>query len=1237
MDEDYFNNDLLDIDFSEEKFYELVNKSINQDNESDIDKIEYLKNQIKNYDIYDFINSISALNLIPNNQSKSVIFNTMISTALSIPKEDINFSNKISISKFKKLVREFENLAVTRNIDPAEFPYISRIIFYKNYNLFMGVSTLSTDAIQMFLNGFRDHWNKLSRTTLNRLNTNIELMLNISTDISKSINYDYNKNKDIPYDEDIYIPSSKELEELKKKLVFPISYLAKFKFDEEEFNSLFCELNCCTNNNPLNFDEQYYFLHPILKYEDKGIILDITLFPLILMYKLVSISLTDIDRVNLVDEYVSNTVNHIRQYFELLGNYKIKEDEIPIDLIDSNNYKEFLYTTGNNGVIVNICISDNAKNFDEERLISYCDELVKIEYVEKRLKIIYDRLISTGANANNIFLIITCITLGRTINFSLPKDYKYMICLSPYELKAISINESSKNMFLQRYMIAKNRLKAPNHNAFSEINLIAQYVAKDYSFYFDDRVDSKNTMLMYVGEFSSEYIYKSEEKRNEHLIPSYEDNYNRVVIKNDDNIYFCDNHFIDRKLNLCIEANTIVIWLLTEEIKDVDILHIYKNLLDLFSYWINEYIGVFNSKTFSQDKLVIEVKLNGNKELFFQNKVDDMNIDNIVNLSNDGSKIILEIVPELIWSLNCKDNKNEKIIFIDFIKKLSKLINIDLYNDREIKEIFSNPYKKKAVALDYSKYSYLKPFNSSKERLISASDINNLLDDIGLFVKNDLKYEYGILDEKKNDELPKIIVEKLYTEICDTLRKCNKETTIKLLYYESERILASMMIQKSSYKNNIACYPNHKIDIDERFNEANKSSISIKFLIELLSSFSSTGDENLSEYELECLLAKSLHLIEWAYRNDLYHYNMMNTPMELLHSNRIGINHDELEKTNKAFSILREEQLGYYDKGKLGEIRQTFQKEKLENNALEKAFKKEFQFSIDNLFTFFEYLIEQGENNQNVEVFEKDILSIIKELSNEIPTTEIKHIIEEFSLSERENYLSPPNPFRKEDVYPWRFNRNLSFTRRPLILYKNSIIWGNRNLSNSIFFLFDLIDDGKLSCYTKEMKDYISKINNLRGKNFNNLVYEYINNIDGFIVDKNVKNINNIKIEDINKNTLGDIDVLYINLKRKKIVLVETKDFNSVKNYYEMYNEYQRMFLDVDDKKCFLTKHKARVDWVKSHIDDVIKHYGLESGNWQVTYMFITNEHCVANDTFDLKEKIYSIKELDEKLLMNMN
>lgn len=1226
---DIFNN-IPDIEM-----FKTLQKDFEHSITSDLKKIESLKHTIKNYDIYDFINSVSALNLIPNNQSKSVIFNVIISTALSIPKEEINFSNKMSMSNFRKIIKDFEDLDIKRNIDPAEFPFLSKIIFYKNYNLFMGVSTLSANSIQVFLNGLRDKWEELDKNILNKLNTNIELLLNVSTDISQSISHGFYQNKEIPYDNPILIPSNSELENLKSKLIFSSSYLAKYRFDIEEYDNLFCELNCCKNNNSLDFDNQYYFLHPLLKNGDVAIILDVTLFPLIIMHKLIALSLQNKENINLVDEYSKNTIKEVRECFKRLGNSKIKEESINLKLINSNKYQEVLYNTGNSGVIINIFVIDNGENFDNTKLISDCNGLIKMEYIEERLKIICDKLILSGAKEDNIFVVITGITIGRTMMFSLPYDYKYIIYLSPYEIRAISINESDKNLFLQRYMIAKSKLQTHNHNSFSELNLIVQYISSDYSFYFDDRLDVKKSMMMYVGEFSAEYIYKAEQKINEHLVPSYKDNYNSKVIKNENNIYLCDNHFYDKKLNLCIVADKLVIWLLTEQIQDSDMLLIYRNILDLLSFWINEYIGIINSQNINEEKLIIEIKTSKPKELFFKNEDTDKNIKDIVNLRKNDNNIVFNVVPELIWKLNYKNNKNEKEIFICFIKQLSDLLKINLYDSKEIERIFLNPYKKKAVALDYSQFSYLKPFSNRKERVVSSSDINILLDEIGLYVKNDLKYKYGTLDRQKNDELSKIIVAKLYNEIYGKLKACNKELTLKLLYYESERIMANMMIQKNSYKYNIACYPNHKADIDERFNEANKASLGIKFLIELLSSLQSTGKELLDEYEFEFLLAKSFHLIEWAYRNDLYHYNIIKKPMELLKSNRIGMKHQELEKTEKSFMLLREEQMGTFDKGKLQEVLNTFEKEKLKSEDLDNAFKIEFRFSIENLFKFFWFLIEYGENTKS-EIHEMKISDILIQLKDKVPSEEIKLILDQFSLIERIDFLNPPKPFRREDSYPWRFNRNLSFTRKPLVKIKETILWGNRNLSNSIFFLFDLINDGKLQANTKEMKDYISKVNNLRGKNFNNLVFEYINTIDNLIVDKNVKKVNNLKIEDDNKNSLGDIDILYINLKNKRIVLVEAKDFNFVKNYYELYNEYQRLFLDTDDKKCFLSKHKRRVEWAKNHIKDIIQHYSLEEGNWQVTYMFITSEHCTANESFDMREKIYSINEINEHLLKNI-
>lgn len=169
------------------RLYEIFNKMTEELNNSDILKIETLKKEIKNYDIYDFLLGVSSLNLIPENQSKSIIFNTIISAALSIPITDYNMNNKISMGKFKSIVKRFENLDIKRNIDPPEFPFIQRVIFYKNYDLFMGVNNVSNLDVQSFLYVLKKNNNNLSDSNLKRINTYIEMLLNISTNVSSKL------------------------------------------------------------------------------------------------------------------------------------------------------------------------------------------------------------------------------------------------------------------------------------------------------------------------------------------------------------------------------------------------------------------------------------------------------------------------------------------------------------------------------------------------------------------------------------------------------------------------------------------------------------------------------------------------------------------------------------------------------------------------------------------------------------------------------------------------------------------------------------------------------------------------------------------------------------------------------------------------------------------------------------------------------------------------------------------
>lgn len=1215
------------MNYDEDKLYEKFNKIIEESNNSDILKIEALKNEIKNYDIYDFLLGVSSLNLIPENQSKSIIFNTIISAALSIPITDYNMNNKISIGKFKSIVKRFEKLDIKRNIDPPEFPFIQRVIFYKNYDLFMGVNNVSNLDIQSFLYVLKRNNNNLSEYNLRRINTYIEVLLNISTNVSSKLKIKNVTKSNHSYDDDIFFPDSNEFKFLKGILLQNVNDYLYLKLDDESFDSLFFEHCDSICSDYLDFDNQYYYFHPLLKISnDEFFPLDITIFSLLLMNKICSIISNDKNTQILVNDYIDFTKREIVKYYHMMGCYKINATKYGIQLLDNINYTEQIFSNGNDNIIISINPIDNGEGYSKDKIISTFKMRINNQSICNHLKEVISKLNDIGTSNDKIMIIVTPFSMGRNLIFKVPEVGVDTLILYRYELRAISINETNQNMFLKRYLIAKNRIKVLP-SLFSELNLIGIYTEKDYSFYFDDNIDMKGTNLHYFGEYSASYIEKADRKENKHLVLSYDKNYNSEVIKNDDDIYIVNDHFRDKCFKLCIEKENNLIWIITDIIGDINSLGLYKSLIDYISYWFNIYLDDFKAN------LIVTIKLKLNDEItkyFILQNIDEMS--DALKISKNFENIIFDFYPSIMTILNCENNLNEKKLYIYIVKELEQILKINLYNNEIIEKIFADSNRKRVVTLHCEEFAYLKPFHDNKERLINASDENIILDEIGLLVKNEKKLSYGKISLNESKNICNFIVDKLYNDISNIIKKFNKRQLLNVLYYESERILSNLMIQKESYINNIACFPQYKDEINKRFNETNKSSIAIRFLIELSSSFKKCGNEAISEYELELLMAKSALLIEWAYRSDLFNYKMIHTPLKMLKSNRLGFNHDEHYSINSSFAILREEQMGAVGKDKMKELLNGFVREKMNDEKFEDIFFKEYDFSPNELFIVFWKLIDLCK----CEISEISIIKLIDELKDELSEEKIRKIVNKFSLKSRKNFLEVDKPYSQEDVYPWRFNRELSFVRRPLILDGENIIWGNRNLSNSVFFLFDLISSGKLKSHSLEMKQYISKINENRGKNFNNMIFNYVSKFPNVIVDKNVSKVNKEKITDNNNDTLGDIDVLCIIPKNKKIILIETKNFNSVKNYYELYNEYKNIFVDGEGYKSFLTKHKNRARWIRDHVPDVIVEYNLPIGNYKVYYMFVTSEYCPANKVFNMKENIYSAKELSYSTLINL-
>ena len=142
MNNFYNTNDAFENIFSFTGFSDTKN--------TDKDILDTLLLRLDNYDINDFICRVSALNLIPDNQNKCIIFDNFIEHILTSINSSSHSSNKMSSKKFKEIVETGTKLNLAMNIDPIEMPFIQRIQFYGNKWIFSGINS-SPAFILLFL------------------------------------------------------------------------------------------------------------------------------------------------------------------------------------------------------------------------------------------------------------------------------------------------------------------------------------------------------------------------------------------------------------------------------------------------------------------------------------------------------------------------------------------------------------------------------------------------------------------------------------------------------------------------------------------------------------------------------------------------------------------------------------------------------------------------------------------------------------------------------------------------------------------------------------------------------------------------------------------------------------------------------------------------------------------------------------------------------------------------------
>lgn len=115
-------------------------------------------------------------------------------------------------------------------------------------------------------------------------------------------------------------------------------------------------------------------------------------------------------------------------------------------------------------------------------------------------------------------------------------------------------------------------------------------------------------------------------------------------------------------------------------------------------------------------------------------------------------------------------------------------------------------------------------------------------------------------------------------------------------------------------------------------------------MMEYVAAKTPKGDVVLGIGKYEYILAICSLIIEWAYKNDLFHYNIFNTPVEILKSDRIGMKQNEFYTIYQYGDKYRREQL-YYNSSADFRKKYTISQEDY-SESLDNAFQSEYGYTF---------------------------------------------------------------------------------------------------------------------------------------------------------------------------------------------------------------------------------------------------------------------------------------------------
>lgn len=826
------------------------------------------------------------------------------------------------------------------------------------------------------------------------------------------------------------------------------------------------------------------------------------------------------------------------------------------------------------------------------------------------------------------FKFLKVVLLGGTGKFSTisidKSDGSYeVLWFDALEFLPIAFNRTWKHLDL--YKFAKSfRLNSENtkFQFFSMIDLYSLYKAKGESFYLSD--DTKYNMVSIPPGDGGELIRTAKVERDYH---------GALAIINGDEAYIPVERAYEYApvyqpihsfypFHMYIKAFQFPLWIVCEnkKLRNSSFLRHFSNAV---AFWIN--------KLSPQIAAQLQNVITSPFSLFFdfeQEFISDLAATEVetwedkvkidYKLINNG--IAFFIPKELRKILKSNSNKGERILMFEIIKAFNHIPGI-AFNDVNIQTIIDTLIPlgpaKMLLLLDTQKDMQIDPRWLVSDLYLSDAEVNILLDQLPQIIGPEIAIPANISDDAKN-EFCHQVVNVLITALTEKVSKFENEKLLNTLMRVYETLIQRREFNKIIIPAQIHCFGDLPKRINKLLNKESKlviTSLTLRCLIEYVASQPTSGTEIPSYDAIDELLAHMNLILDYGTRSDAINFKFDNPTIGLLKSGRIGISDSPFHTKLKQFEVdSTHANVDIY----LDEFTEIFESTGIEVSKdkiitlqaeVDKAFLDDWGVSLTHLHTLCHCaMIIAVENKLSVcKMTQVELISNINRLAI-IPHEEIIIGLERLTLVQRTEYLKAPDGFKNHDVYPWKYNKEFSYIRRPFIKIgteNSQYIWGMRNALDATNKLHSLLNQGRLKNGGPALKAVQGTITRIMGSRFRNNVLAWLKTNSHFIFwehEVTMSPAGHIKTE---KN-YGDIDILAYDKDSKTLFILECKRTTQAKNIHQMKQELDNYF-GRNGNNGMIQKHVERETALKDNLEKIKSFTGDIEIN-EIKSIIITSE-----------------------------